>query len=55
MAQWRYGSTILDLGTIWIRVISFIPRQLYLLYTISKRLDTVKKITDFIQLLQDNV
>jgi hypothetical protein len=29
MAEWRYSSTILDLGTRWKRVVSFKPRPLY--------------------------
>jgi hypothetical protein len=30
MGEWRYGSTILDLGTRWRWVVSFTPRPLYL-------------------------
>jgi hypothetical protein len=30
MGQWRYGSTILDLGTRWRYMFSFTPRPLYL-------------------------
>jgi hypothetical protein len=30
MEEWRYSTTILDLGTIWSSVVSFTPRQLYL-------------------------
>jgi hypothetical protein len=29
MDEWRYSSTILDLGTRWRRVVSFTPRPLY--------------------------
>jgi hypothetical protein len=29
VGEWRYSSTILDLGTVWRRVVSFTPRQLY--------------------------
>jgi hypothetical protein len=29
MAEWRYSSTILDLGTRWRWVVSFMPRSLY--------------------------
>jgi hypothetical protein len=28
--EWRYNSTILDLGTRWRRVVNFTPRSLYL-------------------------
>jgi hypothetical protein len=29
MGQWIYGSTFLELGTIWRRIVSFTPRTLY--------------------------
>jgi hypothetical protein len=29
MEEWRYGSTILDLGTRWGRTVSFPPQLLY--------------------------
>jgi hypothetical protein len=29
MGEWRYSSTILNLGTIWRLVVSFTPRPLY--------------------------
>jgi hypothetical protein len=29
MGEWRYSSTILDLGTAWRCVVSFTPRSLY--------------------------
>jgi hypothetical protein len=43
MGEWRYSSTILDLGTIWRRVVSFTSRPLYprgknLWYPLNRRL-----------------
>jgi hypothetical protein len=43
MVEWRYSSTILDLGTKWGYVVSFSPRPLYrggkaLWYVLSRRL-----------------
>jgi hypothetical protein len=29
MREWMYRSTILDLGSSWIKVVSFTPRPLY--------------------------
>jgi hypothetical protein len=29
MGEWRYSSTILDLGIRWIRLVNFAPLQLY--------------------------
>jgi hypothetical protein len=31
--EWRYSSTILNLGTRWMWVVSFTPRPFYLLKT----------------------
>jgi hypothetical protein len=29
MGEWRYSTTIIDLGTTWMSVASFTPRMLY--------------------------
>jgi hypothetical protein len=38
MGEWRYSSTILDLGTRWRWVVSFTPRPLYSRYSLDGRL-----------------
>jgi hypothetical protein len=38
MGEWRYTSTILDLGTTWRWVVSFTPLQLYPRYLLDRRL-----------------
>jgi hypothetical protein len=38
MREWRYGSTILDLETIWRLVVSFIPRPLCIRYPFDRKL-----------------